>query len=161
MASVFGAGEAAPMLGGDGIAQDPTCLQDAGGNSAGVYATVPVRDVSGLGTAQPVIASFKAAFPRTRDYGTYTVIAYDAAAVLYEAIGRAIQLTGGELPARGNVISQLSATQTFLGATGVFGFDPNGDTTRRIVSVYEAPATPATQSWTTAGEIDYTAAPPY
>jgi branched-chain amino acid transport system substrate-binding protein len=160
MATVFGPGEATPMLGGDGIAQDPMCVEDAGGNSAGVYATVPVRDVSNLGTAQPVIAAFKAAYPSSRDYGIYTVIAYDAAAVLYDAIDRAIRLAGGALPARGNVVSQLSATAAFPGATGVFGFDLNGDTTRRIVSVYEAPAAPTGAPWRTAGEIDYTAAPP-
>ncbi|HEX9127270.1 MAG TPA: branched-chain amino acid ABC transporter substrate-binding protein, partial [Methylomirabilota bacterium] len=80
MAGVFGAGEVAPFLGGDGIADDPACTQDAGANAAGIYATVPIVDASSVGSAEPVIAAFKSAFPNPLDYGAYTVIAYDAAA---------------------------------------------------------------------------------
>ena len=160
MAPVLGTGESAPLLGGDGIAQDPTCLQDAGANAAGIYATVPAPDATHLGTAEPVIAAFKAAFPNARDYGTYTVIAYDAAAVLYDAIDRAIRVARGDLPARGNVVSQLSATSGFPGATGVFGFDANGDNTRRILSIFESPA-PGETGWKAAGQVDYTTALPY
>jgi branched-chain amino acid transport system substrate-binding protein len=159
MAGVFGAGS--PMLGGDGIAQDPTCLIDAGSNAAGIFATVPIVDTSGLGTAEPVIAAFKAAYPKPADFGPYTVIAYDATAVLYDAIDRAIRLAGGALPARGNVVSQLSATSAFVGATGVFGFDAAGDNTRRILTVFESPAGGASGRWTAAGTVDYTAALPY
>jgi branched-chain amino acid transport system substrate-binding protein len=161
MAAVFGSGEAAPMLGGDAIAQDPACLRDAGANSAGIYATVPLVDANHVGTARPVIDQFKAAYPKPQDYGAFTVIAYDAAAVVYDAIHRAIQAAGGALPARGNVISQLSATQDFAGATGLFGFDHAGDTTRRILSVFESPATGTQPAWTWAGRVDYTAALPY
>ncbi len=161
MAAVFNPGEAAPMLGADGIAQDPACLADADPNARGIYATVPIVDTTKLGTAEPVIAGFKAEYPQPADLGAYTVASWDAAAVLYEAIDRAIKLAGGGLPARGNVISQLSATSGFPGATGVFGFDANGDTTHRVVTVYESPAGDATGLWRAAGTVDYTSALPY
>jgi branched-chain amino acid transport system substrate-binding protein len=160
MATVFDPG--APMLGGDGIAQDPVCLRDAGANSAGIYATAPFVDAGGLGlgTAQPMIAAFKAAYPRPADFGPYSVIAYDATAVAYDAIERAIKLAGGSLPARGNVVSQLSATNGFAGATGVLGFDPNGDTTHRVLTVYESPSGTGA-GWKAAGKIDYSSGLPY
>jgi branched-chain amino acid transport system substrate-binding protein len=162
MAAVFGAsGEAAPMLGGDGIAQDPSCLQDAGADSAGIYATVPVVDASTVGTAEPVIGAFKQAFPAAADYGLYTVVAYDATAMLYDAIERAVRLAGGALPARGNVISQLSSTSGFAGATGLLGFDANGDTTHRVLTVFESPGSAADAAWVAAGRVDYSSAPPY
>jgi len=61
VAGVFAAGEAAPFLGGDGIADDPACTQDAGANAAGIYATVPIVDAASVGSAEPVIAAFKSA----------------------------------------------------------------------------------------------------
>jgi len=161
MASVFDPGEAAPMLGGDGIAQDPACLADAGANSAGIYATVPIVEAEKLGTAEPVIAAFKAAYPDPADLGAYTVAAWDATAVLYDAIDRAIKLAGGSLPARGNVISQLSTTSGFAGATGVFGFDARGDTTHRVITVYGSPQPGANGPWRAAGTVDYSSALPY
>lgn len=162
MPAVFGAaGEAAPMLGADGIAQDPVCLQDAGAGSAGIFATAPVVDPSTLGTAEPVIRAFKQAYPAPADYSPYTVLAYDATAVIYDAIERAIKLAGGALPARGNVISQLSSTSGFAGATGVLGFDANGDTTHRVLTVFESPASGVDAGWTAAGRIDYSSALPY
>jgi branched-chain amino acid transport system substrate-binding protein len=160
MAAVFDAGLAAPMLGGDGIAQDAACLQDAGANSAGVFATVPVVDAARLGTAEPVVAAFKAAYPKPSDFGQYTLVAYDSTAVLYDAIHRAIRIGGGE-PDRGSVVSQLSATEGFPGATGLLGFDANGDTARRVLSEYQSPAGGPNGAWRLAGEIDYTSALPY
>ena len=161
MAGVFAAGEAAPFLGGDGIADDPACTQDAGANAAGIYATVPIVDASSVGTAEPVIAAFKSVFPDPKDYGAYTVIAYDAAAVVYDALDRAIKAAGGQAPPRGNVISQLSATRDFDGVTGVFGFDAGGDSTRRVLTVYESLAEAPRGPWKRVSSVDYTGALPY
>jgi branched-chain amino acid transport system substrate-binding protein len=161
MAGVFAPGKATPFLGGDGIAEDPACTQDAGANAAGIYATVPIVDSASIGTAQPVISAFKAAFPNPQDYGAYTVIAYDAAAVVYDALDRAIKADGGQLPPRGNVISQLSVTRDFAGATGEFGFDLNGDSNRRILTVFEPSAADPRGPWKRVGAVDYTGALPY
>jgi branched-chain amino acid transport system substrate-binding protein len=161
MAGVFAPGEATPFLGGDGIADDPACTQDAGLNAAGIYATVPIVDTSNVGSAEPVIAAFRAAFPDPRDYGAYTVIAYDAAAVVYDALNRAIKAAGGKAPPRGNVISQLSVTHDFDGSIGVFGFDANGDSTRRVITVYEPQPSDPRGPWRRVGSVDYTSALPY
>lgn len=164
MAGIFDQGEATPFLGGDGIAEDPVCVQDAAGNVAGIYATVPIPNASNIGTAEPVIAAFRAAYPQASAFGAYTVSAYDAAGLVYDAVDRAIRNgggQGGQLPPRGNVISQLSVTKGFPGATGILGFDPYGDSTHRALSVFEAPAAGPDSPWRYAGALDYTAALPY
>jgi hypothetical protein len=89
------------------------------------------------------------------------VSAYDAAALVYDAIDRSIKNGGGQLPPRGNVISQLSVTTGFPGATGILGFDRFGDSTHRTLSVFEAPTGGPTTPWRYGGAVDYTAALPY
>jgi branched-chain amino acid transport system substrate-binding protein len=161
MASVFDTGEATPYLGGDGIAEDPACLRDAGANAAGIYATVPAPSPERLAGARPVIAAFKAAYPNPADYGAYTIAAYDATGVTYDAIDRAIKASGGKLPARDTVVAALGVTTSYPGALGTFGFDPAGDITLRIVSIFEATGTDPQTPWTWVQAVDYSAALPY
>lgn len=159
MAAVFGA--AAPYLGGDGIAEDPACVRDAGSSATGIYGTVPAIDAEQLPDAKAAIAAFKVAYPRPADYGPYTMLAYDATAVLYEAIDRAIKGAGGKLPARADVVTKLASTTAFAGVTGTFGFDAGGDTTHRVVSIYESQSSDPAAAWPWVGAIDYSAKLPY
>lgn len=161
MAAVFGAGEAAPLLGGDGIAEDPACIRDAKSNPIGIFATVPSIDAGQVDAARPVIAAFKAAYTGAADYGAYTMAAYDATGVIYDALDRAIKANGGKRPTREQVLATLVATTAYKGVTGTFGFDAAGDTTLRVVSIFEPagpnPATP----WRWVQAVDYSAALPY
>ncbi len=161
MASVFDTGEATPYLGGDGIAEDPACLRDARTNAAGIYATVPAPSPERLAGARSVIAAFKADYTNPADYGAYTIAAYDAAGVLYDALDRAIKAGGGTLPVRATVVAALAVTTAFQGALGTFGFDPAGDITLRIVSIFEATGTDPQTPWSWVHAIDYSATLPY
>jgi len=161
MASVFGAGDAAPFFGGDGIALDPACVHDAGTNVAGIYATVPAVDAERLDSAKPVIQAFKADYGRPRDFGPFTLAAYDATGVVYEALDRAIKAAGGGVPNRVDVVTQLASTTRFQGATGSFGFDTAGDTTMRIVSIFKPAASRPMSSWTWVDAADYSTTLPY
>jgi len=161
MAAVFGAGATTPYLGGSGIAEDPTCVRDAGSNAAGIYATVPAVNPDELPAAKTVITAFKAEYKNAWDYGAYTILAYDATAVLYDALGRAIRAAGGKAPTRPDVVAQLASTKAFQGATGTFGFDAEGDTTLRVVSIYEATSPDPASPWRRAGAVDYSAKLPY
>jgi branched-chain amino acid transport system substrate-binding protein len=161
MKGIFDGGEATPYLGSDGIAEDSACISDAAGNAAGIYATVPAVDAGSLPAATGTIAAFRSAFGRTSDYGPYTIVAYDAAAVLFAAIDRAIRAAGGRLPARGNVISQLSTTSGFAAATGMMGFDAAGDTTNRVISIFQPTGNDPAEPWKLAGAVDYSATLPY
>ncbi len=159
MAKTFASG--APYLGGDGIAEDPACVQQAGSAAAGIFASVPRIDPTSRGSAADVISAFKTVYPAAADYSPYTVVAYDATGIVYAGLDRAIKLAGGKLPARADVITQLAATQGFAGATGTIGFDPAGDTTHRVLSIYAAPGPDPRSPWTLVGDVDYTAALPY
>ena len=161
MLDVFGTDATIPFLGGDGIAEDPACVRDAEANFAGMYATVPAIDPSNLPSAAPVIKGFKKAYPNPSDYGRYTVVAYDATAVVYDAIDRAIKASGGKPAPRAAVLAMLAATSGLEGATGTIGFDPNGDTTHRVISIVESPRIDRTTPWLAAGFVDYSAALPY
>jgi branched-chain amino acid transport system substrate-binding protein len=160
MAGIFGAGEATPFFGGDGIALDPTCVRDAGGNAAGIYATVPTADAEQIASARPVIRAFKAQFGRTRDFGPFTMAAYDATGVVYDALDRAIKGARGNRPFRDEVVTALATTR-FPGVTGTIGFDAEGDTTLRMVSIYVPIASSPRMSWTWVETVDYSAALPY
>ena len=159
VATSLGAG--APFLGGDGIAEDPACVRDAGSSAPGMYATVPVIDPAQMPNAKDAIAAFEVAYPRPVDYGPYTMLAYDATGVLYDAIDRAIKGAGGKLPGRADVVTMLAATTNFAGVSGPFGFDAAGDTTRRIVSIFEAQSSDPTATWPWVSAVDYSVKLPY
>jgi len=161
MKSIFDTGEATPFLAGDGVAQDPSCVRDAGDNAPGIYATVPIVDVDASLVAADTIRAFKAAYGNVSDYGPYTILAYDATAVLYSAIRRAIDAGGGRLPARADVVSQLAATTGYPGVSGFIGFDAAGDTTNRQISMFEATGSDPRAPWRLAATIDYSAGLPY
>jgi branched-chain amino acid transport system substrate-binding protein len=62
--------------------------------------------------------------------------AYDAANILMTAIGNAIKANGGNRPSRKQVRDEMAKITSFPGVIGTYGFDQNGDTTLKIVSVY-------------------------
>jgi branched-chain amino acid transport system substrate-binding protein len=161
MMPLFAAGEATPFLGADGIAHDPACIKAAGDNSPGVYATAPLVDAATRPGAAAAIRVFKTAFGSTADYGPYTMVAYDATAVLYAALDRAIRAGAGGLPARAQVISELAQTSGLAGITGNLGFDASGDTTNRVVSIFEATGPGPRTPWKLVDAEDYSARLPY
>ncbi|HEV2413386.1 MAG TPA: branched-chain amino acid ABC transporter substrate-binding protein [Candidatus Dormibacteraeota bacterium] len=161
MSSMFSTGEATPFLGGDGIAEDPACISAAGQNGAGIFATVPIVDADSHPAAAATIRAFKAAFGSTADYGPYTLVAYDATAVLYYALNQAIQASGSGLPERSAVTTRVAMTDGLAGATGTLGFDSAGDTVNRVVSVFEATSADPRSAWKAVGAVDYSAKLPY
>ena len=148
-------GASAPLLGGDGLAQEPDC------NSAGVFATMPLVDATSRPEAASTVRGFKAVYPRAADFGPYTLLAYDATAIAYAAIERAITLAGGAMPTRSSLVAELARTADFEGVTGRLGFDVAGDTTNRVISVLAAPGGDPKAPWRVAGTIDYSARLPY
>ncbi|HEV2141799.1 MAG TPA: branched-chain amino acid ABC transporter substrate-binding protein [Candidatus Dormibacteraeota bacterium] len=161
MGTVFPPGDATPFLGGDGIADDPACVSAAGDNGAGIFATVPIVDGGSRPDATATIRNFKAVFGTTADYGPYTLVAYDATAVLYSSLDRAIRYGSGGLPERSAVTAEVGRTAGLTGVTGTLGFDPAGDTTNRIVSIFEAAASDPRTPWKLVDSVDYSAKLPY
>ena len=161
MSTQFGAGAATPFLGGDGIAEDPACVRSAGGNGAGIFATVPIIDATTRPSARSMIHDFKAAFGNTSDFGPYTIVAYDATAVVYAALDRAIRDAGGQAPERAKVTKDLGQISGLAGLTGNLGFDASGDTTNRVISIFESGGSDPRTPWKLAATVDYSARLPY
>lgn len=161
MAGVFPAGDAAPFLGGDGIAEDPACVSAAGSNSAGIFATVPIVDAGTRPAAAATIRDFKNTFGNTADYGPYTVVAYDATAVLYAALEQGIRAAGGGVPDRAGITALVAETSGLAGVTGNLGFDAAGDTTNRVVSIVEATGPGPRAPWKPVDAVDYSTRLPY
>jgi branched-chain amino acid transport system substrate-binding protein len=117
-------------LGPDGIG-DAQCLKDAGSMANGnMFATQGVADATQNPDAKGIIDAYKAAYPGSSSIGAYTFGAYDCAAILIDAIGRAIDANGGNMPSRQQVIDQVAKTSNLKGLTGVITFDANGDPTK-------------------------------
>jgi branched-chain amino acid transport system substrate-binding protein len=127
----------APFLGPDGLVDDQ-CLKDAAGNSAGMYGIVTVGDAtqSTDPATRVVIAGYRKRFSSPADLAAFTFPAYDAAALLVDAIGRAIAAAGG-VPTRKQVVEAVAATRNFKGTTGTFSFTPAGDAVQPTVSVWK------------------------
>jgi branched-chain amino acid transport system substrate-binding protein len=126
------------LLGIDGMALNDTCITDAGLTPPAFYATFP--DVDPRTSADPQVkqrvGAYLAAYPKPSDVNVYTFAAYDCARILIDAIGRAIRSNGGQIPSRTQVLSALAATKDFVGVTGTFSFDKDGDAVFPLMSMY-------------------------
>jgi branched-chain amino acid transport system substrate-binding protein len=158
MIGIFPVGEATPFLGGDGIAQDPTCTTTAGQNAVGVYGTVASVNPDQVPAAASTIAAFKVAYPTKSDYGSYTMVAYDCAGVLVAAIDRAIKANNGNMPTREAVRAEVAKTAGYAGVTGTIGFNQAGDNSAEIVSLYEDKSTDPNVDWVYIKAFDFNGA---
>lgn len=124
-----------PWVGPDGIVDDQ-CLKDAAGAADGMYATVTVGDATQ--SEDPAVKSVVAAYRQRfgdAELSAFTFPAYDAAAIMVDAITRAAAAAGG-MPTRRQVIAALARTSGFKGTTGTFAFTAAGDPVQPTVSVY-------------------------
>jgi branched-chain amino acid transport system substrate-binding protein len=115
-------------------------------NAAGAVATVASVNADRLASAAQFKADFAKEFPDPAAYGAYSANAYDATNILIQAIRKAL-FAGAVNPAdsadaagaktfRQAVIDQIAGIN-YNGVTGHTTFDRNGDTTNRIISVYQ------------------------
>ena len=130
------AGYTKPMVGGDGIAEDPAWITAAGATAAnGTYGTVMAPDSSTFtsGPAATFLSAYKAAFPG-KDITPYSAMAYDATMIEITAIKNLI--TAGKAVTRENVRAEVASIQ-YTGVTGSLSFDANGDNSgQKVYSVY-------------------------
>jgi branched-chain amino acid transport system substrate-binding protein len=113
--------------GGDGIVEDEF-LKVAGDTAEGTYGTVAALDATKVASAKGFITAYKAKF--NQDPGAYSANAYVAAMVIIDAV-RAVG------PDREKVRAHVAALKNYKSIVGTFSFDANGDTTNRVISVYQ------------------------
>jgi branched-chain amino acid transport system substrate-binding protein len=143
-----------PLGGGDGIVT-PTFASTIGTSSGGpVYGTVAVVDTTVIPSAAAFRTKFTSTF--TDPLNVYSASAYDCANILIQAIKTALA-NGAHTPAnsgdlagakvfRQAVINAIQGT-SWNGITGHQAFDSNGDTTNKVISIYQLAAVNGKPDW--------------
>jgi branched-chain amino acid transport system substrate-binding protein len=131
-----------PMGGGDGIVT-PTFASTIGIPPGNVFGTVAVVDTSKNPSAQTFVKQYSAVYSTIN---VYSAAAYDCANILIQAVKTALA-NGAHTPqnssdaAGAKVFRQavIDAIQniSYDGVTGHQAFDKNGDTTDKIISIYQ------------------------
>jgi branched-chain amino acid transport system substrate-binding protein len=130
------AGYNGPMVGGDGIAQDPAWVTAAGAAAANnTYGSVMAPDTSTFtsGASATFLSAYQTAFPG-KDITPYSAMAYDSAMIEITAIKSLI--SSGKAVTRENVRDAVAGIQ-YTGVTGAISFDANGDNAgQKVYSIY-------------------------
>jgi branched-chain amino acid transport system substrate-binding protein len=127
----------AMFLGTDGITTQPECISQAVRRGESMLATWPDVDItySSDSAATKAVQAFHNAYPHSM-ITEYTFAAYDCAQILIAAIQRAVELNGGGIPNRRQVLDEVARIQ-FTGLTGTYSFDKYGDAVSPLMSVYQ------------------------
>jgi branched-chain amino acid transport system substrate-binding protein len=121
-------------FGADGIRNDQF-LTDAGSAADDSYATVAAVNADKIPAAQAFLKSYQAQFGQP--VGSYSASGYVAAMTLIDAIATIMKANGGHVPLREDVLTQLRSGSRHTSIIGEFSFDKDGDTTNKIISIYE------------------------
>jgi branched-chain amino acid transport system substrate-binding protein len=131
-----------PMGGGDGIVT-PTFATTIGVPPAPIFGTVAVVDTSKNPAAQTFVSQYNKVYSTIN---VYSAASYDCANILIQAIKTALA-NGAHTPqnssdaAGAKTFRQavINAVQniSYSGITGKQAFDKNGDTTDKIISIYQ------------------------
>lgn len=119
------------MFAGDWVVETTDCPAEASGGANDHFLAI-------VSDSQPPPNSkvYKLFQARGIRPTTYAFGAYDCAMIAIDAISRAMDAKGGKLPTRREVLNAVAATRDFVGTTGTFTFQPNGDAVNPAVSVY-------------------------
>lgn len=128
-----GAGLNIPLMGGDGIVDKQFVKL---GGREGDLATSVGAPAASLASAKQFLDDYKAA-GNTEEYGAYGVLTYDATNVVVNALGKTIGDSGTfDDSKRQTLIQNVQSTQ-LDGASGNVAFDQYGDTTNKVLTVYQ------------------------
>jgi len=128
-----------PLFGGDGIyASD--FFKGAGDKGSGTLATSIGAPVEQLDSAKQFVADYQAAGYK-ESFSAYGGQSYDSANILIQALAKALPNAADVQSARASIVTAVSGTQAFQGATGEHSFDEFGDTSNRALTVYKAEGT--------------------
>ena len=136
--SSAGLGSSVLYMGGDGIV-DGEFLTDAGSAAAGSYGTTASPDATKLSSEASFASDYQDAYGS--EPGAYSANAYDAMNIVLTAIKEAINANGGKLPTSPTSFRESVRTNvtsiSYNGAIGHTTFDSNGDTSNKILTLYQ------------------------
>lgn len=141
--------------GGDGIQTNdfPTTIGSGGGPS---YSTVAAVNADSIPSAKSFIDSYKTTYGAAA-YGAYSAGGYDCAKILINAIKKVVIDEKISTPKdasdttqakvfRQAVIDAIQGTD-YTGVTGHHTFDSNGDTTNKVISIYQVGEDKGSPAW--------------
>jgi branched-chain amino acid transport system substrate-binding protein len=128
------AGLNVPLMGGDGI-YSGEFIKLAGDTSDGDLATSVGAPIDSLDSAKAFVEAYNAA-GYSEGYEAYGAYAYDAATAIIEALKTSLPDAESAEAARQATIDAM-ANVSFDGVTGKVAFDEFGDTTSKVLTVYE------------------------
>ncbi|WP_299445372.1 branched-chain amino acid ABC transporter substrate-binding protein [uncultured Phycicoccus sp.] len=128
------AGLNVPLMGGDGI-YSGEFIKLAGSTADGDLSTAIGAPTDTLASAKDFVAAYDAA-GYSEKYEAYGAYAYDAATAIIEALKVSLKDAESAEAARQGTIDAMSNV-AFDGVTGKVAFDEYGDTTSRVLTVYE------------------------
>jgi branched-chain amino acid transport system substrate-binding protein len=128
------AGLDVPLMGGDGIFSGEF-VKLAGETADGDLATSVGAPIDSLDSAKAFVEAYDAA-GYSEGYEAYGAYAYDAANAIIEALKTALPEAESAEAARQAAIDAMSGV-SFDGVTGKVAFDEFGDTTSKVLTVYE------------------------
>ena len=111
-----------------------TYLSQGGDAAEGTWVTfggLPASELSAEG--QEFVKTYQQKYDD--EIQPYTPYAYEAANVMLDAIERASEEAGGDVPDRQAVLEQIFATEDYKGVLGTWSFDEDGDTTLSELSI--------------------------
>ena len=123
-----------PLVSNDRLGNDQFA-KSAGAAVSNTYYTVVGVDPAHLIGASAFVRTYRQA--AASEPTGLSLQAFDATDVLIRAIARAIDDAGGKVPNRQQVLSEVAATHDVEGIMGRISFDAHGDTTLKIVTVYQ------------------------
>lgn len=137
-----------PLIGGDGIF-DKTYISDGGSQVTGDYATSVGAPADSLDSAKKFIADYNAGGYKD-GYSAYGAYAFDAANAIIDSLKTSLN---GKTDLTGARAATATAVQGIKldGVTGKVSFDSYGDTTSRVISLYQV----KNGTWTAVKTINY------
>lgn len=123
-----------PFMGTDGLSSNQFALA-SGIAVRGSYYTVPGPYPAAVKSAASFRKDFRDA--TAQDATAAAMMSFDATNIVLGAIGRAIDDAGGALPTRSQVLHEIAVTRDFNGVMGSISFDTRGDTTLKLVAVFQ------------------------
>ncbi|WP_252441421.1 branched-chain amino acid ABC transporter substrate-binding protein [Pseudonocardia humida] len=131
-AQLAAAGLNIPLMGGDGIV-DATYVSLGG--RPGDLATSVGAPAESLPSAKQFLDDY-AAKNFTEEYSTYGALTYDATNVVIEALAKALANGDYSAERRADIVAAVQETN-LQGASGEISFDEFGDTTNKVLTVYQ------------------------
>jgi branched-chain amino acid transport system substrate-binding protein len=140
-----------PLGGGDGIVTSDEASAVPTGKGGPVFGTVATEDVVKAPGGSTFIQQYNSTYGAS-NFGAYSAAAYDSMNILIQAIKTALA-NGAHTPQNSSDSAGATSFRTaviaaiqgihFSGVLGQQSFDSNGDTTNKVITIYQVGVNPA------------------